>query len=226
MPERSHPAFTDGTHVLISGVTGSGADFGGKTTTAAWWMDTAVESGHFQYGIAFSPKGNRFPGPTVTSAREAANAVANGKRIIEWTVDGRPGSVGSLHEEHANCMDFVSGVNGDVLAVHDDAVMYSGADSLSWATALAGNPAPGENRVKSLVVSQDPWDLPRKGVRTNLPVLVWVGPSGSAERYFDCMKKSDAYELVNERHTEPYMWSVVDGDDNVITFAPVDERYA
>lgn len=229
MKTKSHPVFADGSHVLISGVTGAGDDFGGKTSTAAWWLETAVGAGHFDYGLAFSPKGNRFPGPTVTNSREAAQAVSSGARVIEWTISGPPAQLASsdFGDAHAEAMSFAWGLNGSVLAVHDDAVMFAKADSLAWSTALAGNPGPGEDRIKSIVVSQDPWDLPRQAVRSNLPVLVWVGPLGDdAKRYFDVMKKADAADVVRERHTEPYMWSVIDGDGEVMTFGPVPERFA
>lgn len=229
MNESTHPVFTDGTHVLISGTTGAGADFGGKSAVANWWLDTAVPS-HFDYGIAFSPKGNRFRGaPTVTNAREAARTVNRGTRSVEWSLDSAPTELASesMSDAHGQAMSFAHGLNGSVLAIHDDAVMYSDSDSLAWATALAGNPSDGGGRVKSLVVTQDPWDLPRKAVRSNLPVMVWVGPLGDdAQRYFDSMKKAEAANKVREAHTEPYMWSVIDGSGDVTTYAPVPEKYA
>lgn len=218
---------TDNTHVLVSGVTGSGDAFGGKTSTAAWWLDMAVERGHFDYALAFDLKGGRFPGADVTNAHEAAEAVQRGERRLDWTVNGSPVDMGDFSDEHAEAMSFASGLNGSVIVAHDDAVMYGDADSLRWATALAGNPSGGDHAVKSLVISQDPWDLPRKGVRSNLPVLVWVGPTGEdSERYFDVMKKSAAHDLVSQRHTEPFMWSAVDGDGSVTTYGPVPEKYA
>lgn len=223
----SHPVLADATHVLIAGVTGAGDGFGGKTSTAAWWLDHAVP-GHFRYGVAFSPKGHRFDfATTVTSPLEAAEAIGDGARVLEWTIDGSPMDVDNLEDAHAQAMSFASGLEGDVLAVHDDAVRYSGADSLEWCTALAGNPAPGDDRIKSLVVTQDAWDLPRRGVRSNLPVFVWVGPlSDEGEKFLKQSGKGKAAEVVRKRHTVPYRWSIIDGDGRVDTFDPVPEQYA
>lgn len=224
--EGSHPVFADGSHVLISGVTGSGDEYGGKSSVAAWWLDTAVPV-HFDFGIAFSPKGSRFAGPTVTNAREAADAIGSGSRIVEWSVSGSPTNFDALGDAHAEAMSFASGLAGDVLAVHDDAITYAGADSLKWCCALAGNPSGDGNRIKSIVVSQDPWDLPRKAVRSNLPVLIWVGPvTDEIDKFFRQSGKGPAVDVVRERHDRPFMWSVVDGAGTVSTFNPVPDRYA
>lgn len=230
---RSHPVLTDGTHCLVAGVTGSGERWGGKTSTAAWWMDSVVPDdlaapAHFRYGIAFSPKGNRFPNAkTVSDMDSAFEALGERRTKIEWTVDGSPIDGIDLSSSHAECMEFARRLPGDVFLVHDDAVLYSSADSLQWATATAGNPPPGDPRIKSVVVSQDPWDLPRRGVRSNLPVLIWVGPTtAEAEKFFRQSGKSEAFDVVESRHKEPYRWSIIDGAGDVATFNPVPSDYA
>lgn len=212
----------DGTHVLIAGVTGSGNQWGGKTATANWWADCLVERGHYDFMVAFDQKGGNYVGERVDGPQAAAQAVQEGHRRLDWSPDGW----GDFGEQHVDMVRFADGLNGSVVLVHDDAVMYADSDSLKYATALGGNPGDGGDAMKSLVVSQDPWDLPRKGVRSNLPVMAWVGPTTEeAESYFRGMKKGSAFETIRERHTRPHMWSVVDGD-RVDTFDPVPEEYA
>lgn len=222
----AHPAFTDGSHVLVAGISGSGDRFGGKTSTCSWLVDHLVPD-HFDFGVCFSPKGHNFPGPTVTTAPDAADAVASGARVVEWSVSGSPFDVDDLDERHAEAMDFADGLDGSVVAIHDDAAGYAGSDSLAWATSMAGNPASGDDPIKSLVVTQDPWDLPRRSVRTNLPTVVWVGPlSSEGEKFFRQNGLSDVVEPIRERHSVPYRWSVIDPDGRVTSFRPVDESYA
>jgi hypothetical protein len=228
----SAPAFlTDAGHVLLTGITGSGDKYGGKSTTAAWWSDMLVDRGHYDYAIAFDPKNAGYVGRTVRSVEAAAAAVEDGDRRIHFVAgdhmldpDGD-----ALAEKHREVAAFVRGLarRGDVVAVHDDAVMYRDARSLAWFTAVGGNPGRGRNRVKSLVVSQDPWDLPRRSVRSNLDVLVWVGPVGrNTEKYFRTMDMAGALDTVEARHAgEAYVWSAIDGED-VYTFDPVPEAYA
>jgi len=212
----------DGTHVLITGITGSGERYGGKTATGNWWLSEAVEQGHYQYAIAFYPgrAGGKFDGETVHGAREAADAIADGARYLEWVPD--PGDVENAHND---AVKFAEGLDGSVIMAHDDAIRYAQSDSLAWATAAAGNPS-GGGAVKSLVISQDPWDLPRKGVRANLPVMVWVGPmTDTGRRFFEQTRSSQVAETIDARHVEPFMWSVIDGD-TIDTYTPVPERYA
>jgi hypothetical protein len=110
--------------------------------------------------------------------------------------------------------------------IHDDAVMFGSAESLAWATALAGNPGPGSDPIKSIVVSQDAWDLPRRGVRANLNNMGWVGPMTDAgRRYWQTMEREAAADAIADRHIEPYMWSVHDGTE-LHTFDPVPDDYA
>lgn len=231
MPAKgSHPVLADSTPVYVGGVTGGAQtdDAGGKTTTAAWWTDKAVEAGHFRFALAFSPKGSNFPDfEQVSNAREAAAAVKDGARRLEWTPPGSPADMPDLDDAHAEAMSFADGLRGDVIAVHDDAQLYPGADSLAWAVSMAANPGGADDVVKSLVVAQDPWDLPRQSIRSNLTVMVWVGPvTDNAERYFQVMETPDVAEKVRERHARPYMWSVIDADGSVTSFEPVPDRYA
>jgi hypothetical protein len=216
------PAFlTDNSHVLLSGVTGSGEAAGGKTATANWWADRLVEAGHFDYAVAFDPKGRQFRGTDVTGVRDAASAVEDGARRLDWSPEGRA----DLAERHDMAARFVEGTAGSVVMVHDDAALYADGDGLAWATALGGNPGPGDYPVKSLVVTQDPWDLPRKAVRANLANVGWVGPmTDDAARYFDVMQKSGMADVVRAEH-DAFWWSVHDGAE-VHTFTPVPGEYA
>lgn len=219
--------FTDNGHVLLSGITGSKEHHGGKTATANWWQHTLIEQGHFDYAVCFSPKGNNFKAVNVSSPHEAANAVQNGSRNLEWIVKGSPASFGdgTVSDAHVEAMSFADGLNGDVVAVHDDAQIYPDSNALAWACSMGGNPGSG-GAVKSLVASQDPWDLPRKAVRANIDTLVWVGPvNKDAERYFEVMKMKEQVSAVKKAHKEPHMFSVVTGGD-VDTFNPVPGEFA
>jgi len=48
---------TDGAHCLISGATGAGDDYGGKSVLANWWFQQSVERGWHDVGVFFDPKG-------------------------------------------------------------------------------------------------------------------------------------------------------------------------
>jgi len=211
----TEPYFTDRTHVLISGVTGSGDAYGGKTATANWWLDSVVPS-EFDYGFYFDPKGTAtIQGHTVHGLTRVGSLVREGTR----TFHVQPGWE-ERDKAHTALMQFVDEhLDGSALLIHDEAYSYEGR--LEWATATAGNAVPA----KSIVVSQDVWDLPRN-VRSNTPVKVWVGPyTDEAKRYFEVMGIKSKGETIRERHTEPYMWSVIDGD-TVDTYNPVPSKYA
>jgi hypothetical protein len=229
-PDHGRSYLWDGTHILVAGVTGANesVDAGGKTATSNWLAQQVVDGGHADWAIAFAPKGpglffdNRGGDAAVVgTAREAADAYAEGARFLEWVPDTR----GDVAAQHDDATRFAEGLAGGGVFVHDDAVTYAGSDGLAWATALAGNPTDGDG-IKSVVVTQDPWDLPRKSVRTNLNVLVHVGPvTSDARRYFDVMKMSWAADVVEDRHTDPYVFSAVIGE-RVDTYEPVPAAYA
>jgi len=212
----------DNSHALIAGITGAGDGYGGKTATANWWGDQAVEGGHFDYMLAFDPKGGNFVGENVTGPVEAAEAIQGGARRIDWS----PAYGDDLEEQHDTFLRFAQGLNGDAVLIHDDAVMYASADSLKWATALGGNPGDGQNALKSLVATQDPWDLPREGVRANLPVTIWVGPiNETGEHFFESNNMSSVADQIRREHTEPHMWTVRNGTETM-TYDPVPAEYA
>lgn len=227
MPQKDAPYFVDNSHLLFAGITGAGAREGGKTATSNWLQAKLVRQGHFDYSVCFSLKGGNFDAATVRDAEEAAQAIADGDRRIEWTVEGSPASFdsGTVATAHVEAMSFADGLNGDVVAVHDDAQMYPDSNALAWASSMAGNPGSG-SAVKSLVVCQNPWSLPETNVRTNMGAMVWVGPvNDNAERYFRVMQMSGQLATVRERHTEPFMFSVVT-ESAVDTYAPVPEKFA
>lgn len=204
----------DSTPVLISGATGAGSDMGGKSTLAQWWSYQLVRKGHFDTVIAFDAKGATKYGAVVGGYEQASSALASGENRV--TV--RPGTTGSeLEEAHEETAQFVKAYPKKTVFIHDDAIMYVG-DSLQNSIAVYGNMDPP---VKNIVISQDPWDLPRRGILSNLTVKIWVGPfTSEAERYFDVMK-IDGKEAVREKHTKPHVWTAVNGSE-VTTFRPID----
>lgn len=218
----SHPAFlTDPAHVSLSGVTGSAEGAGGKTSTANWWGDMLLERGHFLFMLSFDVKGGNYVGASVSNAAEAAKAIKAGNRRINW----QPIAMGDLEEQHTQAVQFADGLNGPTVMIHDDAVNYADSAGLKHAISMAGNPSDG-NPVKSLVVSQDMWDLPRKGIRSNIHNVGWVGPATpEMRRYFEVMKRPDVADQIEARHVEPFMWSVHDGME-LHTYQPVPEEYS
>jgi len=215
---------TDSSPVLLSGATGSNARAGGKTATANWWMDSLVAGEHVEYAVAYDPKGGQFVGERVETAEEAAEAVRQGARRIDWT---RPSATaGNLDEWFTAATRFADGLPGEAVIVADDAQMYPDSAGLAGAVSMGGNPGPDGDAVKTIVTAQDPWDLPRTAVRVNLNNLGWVGPMTDAgRRYFETFSLEGVADDVDDRHTEPFVWSVWDGMD-LLTFDPVPEQYA
>jgi len=217
------PYWFDGVHVLVAGTTGSGERWGGKTATAHYWATLAVEAGPYDNAIAYAPKGGGFAWPNVTTALEAAQEVQDGGRYLMWTPQDRSDPAA----DHADAVSFARGLSGRTVMVHDDAVTYSASDSLAMATALAGNPTGGGGGVKSIVATQDPWDLPRRGVRSNLPVITWVGPvTDEAMSWFQQVKTGKIGERVKAAHADtPYTFTVINGDE-IHTYDPVPSDFA
>jgi hypothetical protein len=213
----------DGSHVMIVGATGAGSDKGGKTATAHYWATAALDHG-FDYAIAYAPKGGGYAFPAVRDARAAATAIADGLPAVMWV----PRDAAEPADEHADVVAFAEGLDGDVLLVHDDAVMYDEADSLKRSTALLGNPADeDDDRVKSIVATQDPWDMPRKGVRSNVDVVAWVGPLTDAGRSWLRQRGTgeDRIDAIEEHGRTPHAWSVLNADD-LDRYPPVPEAFA
>ena len=219
---------TDGSHVLISGATGAGDDYGGKSVLANWWFRQAVEQGHSALGVFFNPKGLGYVtrGSEVSRVRTLsgfAQAYRSGARLIDYY----PGDGGS-EESHGALVETLKRLPGDKIVVHDEAQAYKDAESLSWCLAQGGNMAQGSlptGDIRSLTVTQRPWNLPEEH-RANMPLKIWVGPFGNeAEHFFSAERMQGAAEKVKER-TGPYRWSVTDGGDYVTTHEPVPEEFA
>lgn len=213
---------TDNSHISLSGVTGSGKNAGGKTATTNWMLSTLVEKGHYNYAVAFDPKGGQYNGTMVVTPEQAANAISNGENILNWTIT----DIENVEQRHSQAFSFADGLAGSVVFAHDDAVMYADSGALKNAIALAGNPGPGDFPIKSIVVSQDMWDLPRKSIRSNINNLGWVGmPTAEMTKYFKVMGQQHISDVIEKRHTKPFMWSVYDGT-TVHTYNPVPSKFA
>lgn len=213
---------TDRTHVVLSGVTGSGDRYGGKTVTANWWATRLVEQGHYDFSVFFDPKGKRFVrGHEVADWKGLHDAVTDGAEHVQVVP---PVSADEV-DVHAGVVRYLSGLDDhQVVMVHDEADDIDG-EWLGKAVSRMGNPGRGA-ALKNLVVVQHPWGVSETVVGSNTPVKVFVGPVTSEhERYFDAMQVGSAFETIERRHTDPFVWSAIDGGD-VTTFDPVPAEYA
>lgn len=215
---------SDSSHVLITGATGAGKEFGGKTVTLNWWVNESVKNGWHDLGIVFNPKGHRFiNGQKVQSLKGLAESYRAGKRRFNFIPYGDTEAV------HSGLMEFVRQVPGSAIVGHDEAHEYADSDMLDWCFRQGGNVADSvkyeTGDIRSIAATQHPWDLP-EGVANNVPLKVWVGPAtDESERYFQTMGISGAYDSIRE-NTGQYRWSVVDGGKFVETNPPVPSNYA
>jgi len=210
--------FDDLGHVLVAGATGSKPEYGGKTTTCNAWASWAISSEQFDTVVFFNPKHDSgIRGFTVRSVRRLADAMASGERLIDF----RPGSTSGA-DEHERLREFVSELdNTRLLVIHDECSDYP--DSLAWFLKRGGN----ESDCKSIAVSQNPYEIDST-VRSNLHTFVWVGPpTGSLQTFAQRSDWPDEiYSVVADRHTEPYVWTVFDGNTaDGDTFAPVSKEW-
>ena len=217
---------TDGSHVLLAGATGSGAEYGGKSVTANWWYCGSVESGWHDLGVYFDPKGLSFvrrrADASVSSLKGFAEAFRAGKRRIQY----RP-AYETLETEHVRLREFLRQLPGTKLVVHDEAHEYD--DVLGWWLSQAGNLGNSETEttgsIRSLCVTQRPWNLPEE-LRANMPVKVWVGPLGNEGRRFLQSEQMETAAVEIGANTGQYRWSVTDAGEYVHTNPPVPEKYA
>lgn len=218
---------TDGAHVLISGATGAGDEYGGKSVLANWWFQQSVVRGWHDLGVYFNPKGLAYVDrkdrvKRVRSLGELASAYRDGYRLIDYYPRG------DQADEHANVVATLRNLPGSKILVHDEAQGYKVSDSLSWSLAQGGNmeqSAETTGDMRSLVVTQRPWNLPEEQ-RANMPLKVWVGPFGNeAEHFFSAERMQAAGQKVAEA-TGAYRWSVTDAGEYVETNEPVPEEYA
>lgn len=206
--------FHDLGHILVAGATGSKPEYGGKTTTCNAWATWGVRSGEFDAAIFFNPKHDSgVKGFTVRSIRRLADAMGSGERLIDFRPESTDGA-----QEHENLREFVSELEETrLIVVHDECSSYP--DSLAWFLKRGGN----ESDCKSLAVSQNPYEIDST-VRSNLHSFVWVGPpTGSLQTFAQRSAwPEEIHSVVKERHTEPYCWTVFDGNTaDGDTYGPV-----
>jgi hypothetical protein len=174
-------------------------------------------------GLAFVERHDRVR--RVRSLKGLAESYRSGYRLFAY----HPRGADDLEDEHARVIATLRQLPGQKIVAHDEAQSYADEDgSLEWCLSQGGNmsnSAEKTNDIRSLVVTQRPWNLPEI-LRANMPLKVWVGPFGNeARRFFQGEQMERAGEKVAEK-TGPYRWSVTDGGDYVTTHEPVPEEYA
>jgi len=219
---------TDGSHVLISGATGAGDDYGGKSVLANWWFQNSVVKGWHDVGLFYNPKGLGYVNRKdrvrrVRSLKGLAESYRDGYRLFDFYP--RDGGSPASHEP---VIEFLRNLPGRKIVAHDEAQSYLDSAGLEWCLSQGGNmenSSEPTDDIRSLVITQRPWNMPEKE-RANMPLKIWVGPFGNeAEHFFDAERMDRAAKQVKEA-TGPYHWSVTDGGDYVETNSPVPEEYA
>jgi len=222
---------TDGAHCLISGATGAGDDYGGKSVLANWWFQQSVERGWHDVGVFFDPKGLGYVSRSddvrrVRTLKGLAQSYRAGYRLFDYYA--RATEKDALEEEHDRLIQMLRQMGGSKIVAHDEAQSYKGSPGLNWCLSQGGNMANSSeptDDIRSLTVTQRPWNL-GETLRANMPLKIWVGPFGNeAENFFDSEQMTDAKQKVRAA-TAPYHWSVTDGGDYVTTHEPVPVRFA
>jgi len=204
---------TDGGHVLIAGSTGAKKEYGGKTTTANWWVDQSVSKGWHTAGVFINPKGHSsIRGQTVSSLSGLAQSWKAGYRQFDVQTDTPGPYIEFMREMGVSCIWAL-----------DEAQSYSDSDMVNWVLSQGGNLDSGSQR--ALTLTQRPWNLSEEW-RANMPVKCWVGPvTPEGRRFFQSESMSPAIEAV-ESDMKPYHWAVTDGGEYQHTNPPVPEKYA
>lgn len=211
----------DRSHILVSGVSGSRTDYGGKSALCNWWADT-WGSEWFDLVLYLNFKHDDAPAriadADVRDLGGVAKAMSDGHTYICLTP-----AKADWNAVHERVMRFIQELPEDMekLVIHDEAPEYDGDSLLSFVRVL-GN---GSN-CKSLVIAQAPGDL-STSVRNQL-VPCWVGPVTEQNRhYFQANHYLNHFRAMREQH-KPYHWSVITGpgDDDRDHYEPIPERYA
>lgn len=212
---------TDRSHILISGVSGSRTDYGGKTGLSNWWADNWGRRA-FDIVLFLNFKHDTAPAETadvdVDGVEGVADAIAAGHSYICLT----PSSA-DWEAVHQRVKEFIQALPSDMdkLVVHDEAPEYDGESLLSFVRVLGNG-----SYCKSLVIAQAPGDLDTS-VRNQL-IPCWVGPVTEQNRhYFAANHYLNHFRAMRDDH-EPYHWSVLTGpgDDDRDHYEPVPEDYA
>lgn len=210
-------------HMVVTGATGAGDGFGGKTVLANWLVEQSYTNGLVDMAVFVNPKGHRFVrGTEVRSLRDLVETYRSGDRLFNYVPKTDTAA------EHEQLIRTLRKVPGEKIVAHDEAHEVSESKMLDWAFRQGGNVGTGSRfktgDIRSIAVTQHPWDLP-ESVAQNAPLLVWVGPkTPQTKRFFDSMQMGSAYEEIPD--APPYHWSVVDGGEYVETNAAVPEEYA
>lgn len=210
---------TDDGHVLITGTTGAGEGMGGKTTTANWWHEQAVETGQRAASLFYNAKGQAgIRGYTCRSLGELAQAYQQGSRVLDFQP---PSDYGA--EEHEYVVQWFRRLPGEKQMVHDEVSFYSDSEGLNWCLAQGGNM--GSDSIRSLVLTQYPWDLSQR----HLNLLIWrvyVGePTKSTQRFLEAMGLGQLAGEIRQK-AAPYHWVAITGDEITNVYEPVPESYA
>jgi len=203
---------TDGGHVLIAGSTGAKDEYGGKTTTANWWVDNSVSKGWHTAGVFINPKGhNSIVGQTVSSLSGLAQSWRSGYRQFDVRTDTPGPYIEVFREMGVSC-----------IWAFDEAQMYRDSEQLNWVLSQGGNLDSGSQR--ALVLTQRPWNLSEE-LRANLPVKIWVGPvTPEGVTYFENEKMGSEIQKVKQ-DMKPYHWAVTDAGEYQHVNPPVPESY-
>jgi len=213
----------NGAHVLITGATGAGDQYGGKTVLANWWFTESCRSGQYDMGLFYNPKGHNFVrGVRVRSLAELVQEYRDGTRMFDYVPSNDSVS------EHTDIVATLRQVPGDKILIHDECHEVAKSDMLDWCYRQGGNVGNGSRfatgDIRSIGITQHPWDLP-ESVSNNSPLIVWVGPkTQQSKRYFQSMQIQGAYDQIGD--VPPYHWSVIDAGEFVETNAAVPEEFS
>ena len=201
---------TSGGHVLISGATGAGDRYGGKSSTAHWWIENLISNGWIDSAFVVDPGNGPYQYQEYQTLRGMAQAYQSGARRFSWP---RESGVTDL-------VTFVDELPGSACIVFDEAWAYADSEGMENTIRNLGNQ---EDPVRGIVVSQRAWDLP-DSIRNSCPLKVWVGPiTSEGEQYF---KTNGMGHIADDCDPDPYEWIVTDGGELVDRNPPVPGEFA
>jgi len=201
---------TDPGHVLISGATGAGDRYGGKSSTAHWWISSLIDNGWIDIAVVIDPGSGPYSFKTYKTLRGMAQAYQSGVRRFSWQSESAVSDV----------VRFVDELPGSACVVFDEAWMYADDSGMLDVVRNLGNQ---DDPIRAIVVSQRAWDLP-DSIRNSIPLKVWCGPiTSEGEQYF---KSSGMGHIPESVDLDPYHWLVSDGGELVETNPPVPEGFA